>query len=83
MPSILQVLVFGIVLDRFYIPTRYPDALPGGLSEGAPRREDADEALAGAEECMRRAQAAAPAADCAGGIFRASDPVQPLGGVVL
>lgn len=24
------------LLDRFYIPTRYPDALPGSLPEGLP-----------------------------------------------
>jgi HEPN domain-containing protein/predicted nucleotidyltransferase len=43
-------------LDRFYIPTRYPDALPGILPEGLPRREEAEEALAIAEECFRRAR---------------------------
>jgi len=32
-------------LDRFYIPTRYPDALPGTLPEGLPSKEDAGEAL--------------------------------------
>ena len=26
------------ILDRFYLPTRYPDALPGVLPEGLPRR---------------------------------------------
>ncbi len=34
------------LLDRFYIPTRYPDALPGSLPEGLPAREDAMEAVA-------------------------------------
>lgn len=33
-------------LDRFYIPTRYPDALPGTLPTGLPGREEAREALA-------------------------------------
>jgi len=32
-------------LDRFYIPTRYPDALPGSLPEGLPRQVDAEHAL--------------------------------------
>ena len=32
-------------LDRFYIPTRYPDALPGMLSEGMPNADDAMEAV--------------------------------------
>jgi len=33
------------LLDRFYIPTRYPDALPGNLPEGLPNHDDATEAL--------------------------------------
>lgn len=40
------------LLDRFYIPTRYPDALPGSLLEGLPTREDAEEALATARSVM-------------------------------
>ncbi|MGH7997319.1 MAG: HEPN domain-containing protein [Opitutaceae bacterium] len=32
-------------LDRFYIPTRYPDALPGSLPQGLPGADDAKEAL--------------------------------------
>ena len=37
----------GVVgLDRFYIPTRYPDALPGTLPEGMPGATDAEEASA-------------------------------------
>lgn len=34
-----------ILLDRFYILTRYPDALPGSLPEGLPGEADAKEAL--------------------------------------
>jgi HEPN domain-containing protein len=33
------------LLDEFYIPTRYPDAIPGGLAEGLPSAEDAKVAL--------------------------------------
>ncbi len=33
-------------LDDYYIPTRYPDALPGLLPEGLPGRAEAQEALA-------------------------------------
>ena len=29
------------LLDRFYIPARYPDALPGTVEEGMPTEEDA------------------------------------------
>lgn len=34
-----------LLLDRFYIPTRYPDALPGTLAEGIPDKEDAEGAI--------------------------------------
>ena len=33
------------LMDRFYIPTRYPDALPGALPDGLPNENDAKEAL--------------------------------------
>ena len=33
-----------LALDRFYIPTRYPDAFPGSLAEGLPGRRDAEAA---------------------------------------
>ncbi len=33
------------LLDRFYIPTRYPDAVPEPLPGGVPRQTDAEEAL--------------------------------------
>ncbi len=39
-------------LDRFYISTRYPDALPGMLAEGLPGADDAREALALAKQVM-------------------------------
>ncbi|MGO9021189.1 MAG: HEPN domain-containing protein [Syntrophobacteraceae bacterium] len=38
------------LLDRFYLPTRYPDALPGCLPEGMPNHEDAFGALAVARQ---------------------------------
>lgn len=41
-------------MDRFYIPTRYPDALPGMLPEGWPGERDAREALELAREVLRR-----------------------------
>ena len=39
-------------LDRFYIPTRYPDALPGSLPSGLPLEKDAQEALAVARKVI-------------------------------
>jgi HEPN domain-containing protein/predicted nucleotidyltransferase len=40
-----------LVLDQFYIPTRYPDALPGTLPEGLPQQPHAAAALATARRC--------------------------------
>ncbi len=34
-----------LLLDRFYIPIRYPDALPGALSSALPGSRDAEDAL--------------------------------------
>jgi HEPN domain-containing protein len=39
-------------LDRFYIPTRYPNGLPGGIPAEAFRRQDAEDALAAAKELL-------------------------------
>lgn len=44
-------------LDSFYIPTRYPDALPGTLPEGLPRREHAERALRTARACLEAVEA--------------------------
>ncbi|MEJ2302597.1 MAG: HEPN domain-containing protein [Anaerolineales bacterium] len=40
------------LLDRFYIPTRYPDALPGVLPEGLPERLDAEQSLNTARQVL-------------------------------
>lgn len=39
-------------LNKFYVPTRYPDALPGSLPEGLPDVKDAQEALSLAKEIL-------------------------------
>lgn len=45
-PNPLATLAFQIqLLDRFYIPTRYPDAFPGSLPHGLPDAQDAGQAL--------------------------------------
>lgn len=43
-----------IVMDDFYIPTRYPDALPGALPGGLPGRRHAEEAFAQARLLVDR-----------------------------
>ena len=40
------------LLDRFYIPTRYPGALPGSLPEGLPTHKDAMDALVIARQVL-------------------------------
>ncbi|MDI3280665.1 MAG: HEPN domain-containing protein [Bacillota bacterium] len=40
------------LLDRFYIPTRYPDALPGLLPDGLPEKDAAQEALSVAKRVL-------------------------------
>ena len=44
------------LLDRFYIPTRYPDALPSALPEGLPDAADAEEALNAARAVLQQAE---------------------------
>lgn len=40
-------------LNKFYVPTRYPDALPGSLPEGLPDSKDAQKALDYAKEISK------------------------------
>jgi len=44
--------------DRFYIPTRYPDAIPGDLATGLPNEADAREALNLARFALERVESA-------------------------
>jgi HEPN domain-containing protein len=46
------------LLDRFYIPTRYPDALPGIPLEGIVGKRDAEEALDLAHGALQRIEGA-------------------------
>lgn len=40
------------MLNRYYIPTRYPDTLPGSLPEGLPDKEHANKALKALKRVM-------------------------------
>jgi HEPN domain-containing protein len=44
-PELLDLRSKLIRLDDYYIPTRYPDALPGVLPDGLPGKVEAEEAL--------------------------------------
>jgi HEPN domain-containing protein len=57
-----------VLLDRFYILTRYPDAAPGALSDELPNEQDAHEALSVAQEVLQRTEQWA--ADGEGGVAR-------------
>ena len=46
------------LMDRFYIPTRYPDAIPGTLSEGLPNAADAQESLVIARQVLAKIKTA-------------------------
>ncbi len=48
-----EIIEKGKKLDRFYIPTRYPDAHPSGAAGARYGREDAEEAIRIAEEIVR------------------------------
>jgi len=43
-------------LDDYYLPTRYPDALPGSLPDGLPGRDEALEALSLAQRTCAEAR---------------------------
>ena len=47
-------------LDDYYIPTRYPDALPGTLPEGLPGLAEAEEAVSLARIALKRLAASSP-----------------------
>ena len=44
-PTFADFLPDCIVIDQYYIPTRYPDAVPGGLPSGLPGKSEAEEAV--------------------------------------
>lgn len=40
-------------VDQYYIPTRYPDGVPGSLPEGMPNTTQATQAITSAEQILR------------------------------
>ena len=43
----------GRMLDEYYIPTRYPDGVPGTLPQGQPSEQHASEALAAGHRIVK------------------------------
>lgn len=46
------LIPLGIILDRFYIPTRYPNGLPGGIPAYTYKKKDALEAIRMAQKIL-------------------------------
>jgi HEPN domain-containing protein len=42
-----------IIVDQYYIPTRYPDGIPGGGAGGMPGQVEAKESLEAAERVLQ------------------------------
>jgi HEPN domain-containing protein len=43
--TFLRLKDLALSLDRYYIPTRYPEAAPGSLHEGLPNKSDAKQSV--------------------------------------
>ena len=52
-PDFAQFQPDCIIVDQYYIPTRYPDGVPGGLPGGAPGQAEAQETLDSAEKILK------------------------------
>lgn len=59
-PGMSQFEEFMGVLNQYYVPTRYPDALPGGTPFETYNQRQADEALAGASRLVDAARGLIP-----------------------
>jgi len=51
--SLTSLREAGPVLDKYYIPTRYPNGLPGGVPSKAYTADDARQAIQAAEFVLR------------------------------
>jgi HEPN domain-containing protein len=47
-----QFIADCVTVDQYYIPTRYPSGLPGGLASGPPSDKHAQTAIAAAEKIL-------------------------------
>ncbi len=52
-PGFAQFLSDCTRVDQYYIPTRYPDGVPGSLPEGMPSKTQAAQAITAAEQIMQ------------------------------
>lgn len=52
-PEFSQFRTDCIVVDQYYVPTRYPDGIPGGLPTGLPTQHQAQRAITAAESILQ------------------------------
>jgi HEPN domain-containing protein len=52
-PTFSQFRAECIAIDQYYVPTRYPDAVPGGLPTGSPTEQQAQKAITAAETILQ------------------------------
>jgi len=52
-PTFSQFLPDCIIVDQYYIPTRYPDGIPGGLPDGIPGKSEAVESIEAADKILQ------------------------------
>ncbi len=57
-PALAQLDDAAMRLDRFYIPTRYPNGLPGGIPADAFNAEDATQAISHGDAVLAAAHSA-------------------------
>lgn len=57
-PKLKEIENEILFLDKFYIPTRYPDAFPGSLPEGLPSEETAQHAIELAQKVLDNVKSA-------------------------
>ena len=55
-PALARLDDAAMRLDRLYIPTRYPNGLPGGIPADAFSAQDASEAISQAETILAAAR---------------------------
>ena len=52
-PTFSQFRSDCLIVDQYYIPTRYPDGIPGGLPGGSPGQTEARESVEAAERVLQ------------------------------
>jgi len=52
-PDLSEFLTYCTIVDQYYIPTRYPDGIPGGLPDGIPGEAEAKESIEAADAILQ------------------------------